>query len=109
MPMPETTERHCHYCGAGGETARLMLHHACRDCCGRIEEDHLCFRIPKLFTLEGLRTQASGIRCFLQAAYLSAAGRTPAARERGRLYSLKLAATVWIDQWYVLRTAGWRR
>lgn len=74
-----------------------------------MNEQDLYIRIPKLFTFEGLRTQAAGFRWFLEATYRSATGRTPTARERGRLYSLKLAATVWIDQWYLLRSAGWRR
>ncbi|MYD86056.1 MAG: hypothetical protein F4018_16065 [Acidobacteria bacterium] len=108
--MPETnTGAHCHYCHAGEETTRLRLRHACTACDRRISEHRLYFRIPKPFTLAGLRTQARGFRLFLQAACASAAGRTPAARQRGRLFSLKLAATVWIDQWYVLESAGWRR
>ena len=107
--MPDTTGRHCHYCDATGETTRLRLRHACPACSRRIDEQHLYIRIPKLFTFEGLRTQGNGFRCFLEAACRSTAGRTPAARERGRLHALKLAATVWIDQWYVLSSAGWRR
>ena len=107
--MPETSRRHCHYCTASGETARLTLRTCCAACTRRIDEHDLYFHVPKPFTVNGLRTQVRGLRCFLQAACLSAAGRTPAARERGRLYSLKLAATVWIDQWYLLRSAGWRR
>lgn len=108
--MPETTTGpHCRYCDAGGETTRLRLRHACAACDRRMSEHRLCVHIPKPFTLAGLRTQARGFRLFLQAAYASAAGRTPAARQRGRLFSLKLAATVWIDQWYVLESAGWRR
>ncbi len=108
--MPDTTtKRHCHHCNGAGETARLTLRNYCARCAGRIDGDHLYFRIPKLFTFKGLRTQANGFRCFLQAAYDSAAGRTPHARSHGRLASLKLAAAVWIDHWYVLRPAGWRR
>lgn len=108
--MPDTTTgRHCHCCNARGDTARLALRDYCASCARRIDEQHLYFRIPKPFTIRGLRTQARGLRCFLRAAYLSATGRTPAARENGRLGSLRLAATVWIDQWYVLRRAGWRR
>ena len=104
-----TTGRHCHYCNAGGENARLTLRTACSACDRRIDEHHLYFRIPKLFTIKGLRTQARGFRFFLHAARLSAAGQTPHARDHGRLRSLKLAVTVWIDQWYVLKPAGWRR
>ncbi|MCY4122376.1 MAG: hypothetical protein OXG72_15810 [Acidobacteria bacterium] len=107
--MPDTTGRRCDHCGASGETTRLRLRHACHACCRRMRDDQLYFRIPKAFTFKGLRTQASGLRWFLEAAYRSAAGRTPAARERGRLCSLKLAASVWIDQWYVLSSTGWRR
>ena len=107
--MPDTTGRRCHYCSASGETTRLRLRDACAACARRIDQDRLHFRIPKVFTFEGLRTQVNGFRCFLEAAWRSTAGRTPAAREHGRLYSLKLAATVWIDQWYVLRGTGWRR
>ena len=107
--MPDTTARHCHYCNASGETARLTLRHACPACSRGMNEQHLYIRIRKLFTFEELRTQAAGFRWFLEAAYRSATGLTPAARERGRLHSLKLTATVWIDQWYVLRSAGWRR
>ena len=108
--MPETrTGRHCHYCNADGDTTRLTLRDACIACTRRIDDQRLCFRIPKLFTFKGLRTQANGFRCFLHAARLSAAGRTPHARSHGRLGALKLAAAVWIDQWYVLRPAGWRR
>ena len=105
----DTTGRHCHNCSASGDSARLTLRTYCTMCAKRIDEHDLYFHIPKPFTVNGLRTQVRGLRCFLQAAYLSAAGRTPAARERGRLYSLKLAATVWIDQWHLLRNAGWRR
>ena len=104
-----TTGPHCHYCDAGEETTRLCLRRACPACDRRIGEHRLYFHIPKPFTLAGLRTQAHGFRLFLQATCASAAGRTPAARQRGRLFSLKLAATVWIDQWYVLKSAGWRR
>ena len=108
--MPETnTGAHCHYCNADAKTTRLRLRHACTACDRRTSEHPLYFHIPKPFTLAGLRTQARGFRLFLQAACASAAGRTPAARQRGRLFSLKLAATVWIDQWYVLESAGWRR
>lgn len=108
--MPETnTGAHCHYCNADRETTRLRLRHACTACDRRTSEHRLYFHIPKPFTLAGLRTQARGFRLFLQAACASAAGRTPAARQHGRLFSLKLAATVWIDQWYVLESAGWRR
>ena len=111
--MPETTRRHCHchchYCSASGETARLTLRNYCAACAKRIDENHLYFRIPKLFTLKGLRTQANGFRHFLRASWTSAAGLTPDARKNGRLSSLKLAAVVWIDQWYVLGAAGWRR
>ena len=108
--MPETRTRlHCHYCDADGGATRLRLRHACAACDRRNSEQRLCFHIPKPFTLAGLRTQARGFRLFLQAACNSAAGRTPAARRHGRLFSLKLAATVWIDQWYVLESAGWRR
>jgi len=107
--MPDTTGHHCHYCSASSETTRLRLRHSCPAWSRRTDEQHLYFRIPKPFTFEGLRTQVNGFRCFLEAAWRSTAGHTPAARERGRLYSLKLAATVWIDQWYVLRGAGWRR
>ena len=106
--MPDTTSR-CHYCSASGETTRLRLRHACAACARRIDQDHLHFRIPKVFTFEGLQTQTTGFRLFLRAAWDSAAGRTPAAREHGRLFSLKLAASVWIDQWQVLEGAGWRR
>ncbi len=107
--MPNnTTGRHCHYCNAGGSTARLTLRYAC-SACDRRTTGHLYFRIPKLFTFKGLRTQANGFRCFLRTARLSAAGRTPHARSHGRLASLKLAAAVWIDQWYVLKPAGWHR
>ncbi|MCY4638607.1 MAG: hypothetical protein OXG04_29590 [Acidobacteria bacterium] len=104
-----TTGRHCHYCNAEGGSARLTLRYACSACDRRASGHDLCFRIPKLFTFSGLRTQARGFRYFLQAAYDSAAGRTPHARSHGRLASLKLAAAVWIDQWYVLKPAGWRR
>lgn len=107
--MPETTEHKCHHCRVSGKTARLRLRHACPACARRIDHDHLYFRIPKLFTVKGLQTQAHGFHFFLRAAWDSAAGRTPAARARGRVVSLKLAAAVWIDQWYVLRAAGWRR
>ncbi|MDE2904578.1 MAG: hypothetical protein OXQ28_00675 [Acidobacteriota bacterium] len=108
--MPENrTGPHCHYCNTDGNTARLRLRHACPACDRRMSEHRLYFHIRKPFTLTGLRTQARGFKLFLQAACASAAGRTPAARRRGRLFSLKLAATVWIDQWYVLESAGWRR
>lgn len=107
--MPETNTRpRCDYCDADGKT-RPRLRRACATCDKRIREHRLYFHIPKPFTLAGLRTQARGFRLFLQAACASAAGRTPAARQRGRLFSLKLAATVWIDQWYVFESAGWRR
>ena len=108
--MPDTsTERHCHDCRASDETARLTLRDYCAACAQRIDEQHLYLRIPKPFTVEGLRTQARGLGCFLRAALVSAAGSTAHAREHGRLSSLKAVAAVWIDHWYVLRAAGWRR
>ena len=110
MSMDETTtEPRCHYCDAGGRTTRPRLRHTCAACDRRISKHRLYFHIPKPVTLAGLRTQARGFRLFLQAACASTAGRTPASRQRGRLFSLKLAATFWIDQWYVLESAGWRR
>lgn len=105
----DTTGRHCHNCSASGDSARLTLRTYCAACARRIDEHHLYFRIPKPFTVKGLRTQVRGFRCFLQAAYLSAAGLNAHARKKGRLSSLKQATAVWIDQWYVLRAAGWRR
>ena len=107
--MPETTGRHCHHCGTSGDSTRLTLRTCCTTCSRRIDEHDLYFHVPKPFTVKGLRTQVRGFRCFLRAACLSAAGLTPDARRNGRLSSLKLAAVVWIDQWYVLSAAGWRR
>ena len=105
----DTTYRRCHDCSASGDSVRLTLRNYCAACAGRIDEHDLYFHVPKPFTVKGLRTQVRGFRCFLRAACLSAAGLTPDARRNGRLSSLKLAVTVWIDQWYVLSAAGWRR
>jgi hypothetical protein len=104
----DTTGRHCHYCSASGQTARLTLRHACSACDRRIDGQHLYFHIPKLFTVEGLRTQARGFGCFLRAARLAAAGRTAHARDHGHLRSLKRATKAWIDLWCVLEGDGWR-
>lgn len=107
--MNDTTQRHCHGCKTSGETTRLTRRDYCHTCAARIDSEHLYFRIPKVFTIRGLRTQANGVLCFLQAARGAAAGETIAARKHGRLGGVKLAARFWIENWYVLESAGWRR
>ena len=90
--------RHCDYCHAGGRTAPLILRDASAGCRDKIDTRHLYFHVPKLFTLDGLRTQARGVRSFLRAAVLSMRGATLHAPAHGRLSSLHRAFTVWIDQ-----------
>ena len=107
--MNPRSERRCDGCGADGENTRLQLRAYCADCTAQMRDRRLYIRIPKPVTLTGLRTQYDGLRFFLNAAGRSLSGRTPAARASGRMKSLQLAASVWIDQWNVLSAAGWRR
>ena len=109
MTDERPTGRHCHYCHASAGKTRLELYEACVECQQRIDDRRLYFHVPKPFTRKGVRSQALGLKCFLRAAALSAAGRTAYARERGRTSSLLQAARLWISQWRVLTPAGWRQ
>ncbi len=101
--------RRCRYCHASAGETRLQLQDVCAGCQQRIDDRRLYFHVPKPFTLKGVRNQMQGLRCFLRAAALSAAGRTAHAREHGRASSVQRAAGLWIGQWRVLKPKGWRQ
>ena len=97
----------CRICGRPEVPPATWRAWPCGNCAAIAERHDEYFHVPKLFTFAGLKNQACGIRYLLRALRLAALGRTPSAREHGRVGGAAAAVRFWAWGWYVLERRGW--